>query len=95
MVVHSDREDLLRGILADHVVVEESEDLPRFGELLELQVGGVGELLLDDLVAEVYAFVADVDAGARDELLDLLLALPAEGALQQVRVTELRHPFAP
>ena len=48
------------------------------------QLGGLGELLLDDLVAQVDALVADVDARAGDELLDLLLALPAERALQQV-----------
>src|SRR5205085_4568961 len=54
------------------------------------------ELLFDDLVAEIDALVADVDAGPRDELLDLLLALSAERALQQVAaVTELRHACLP
>src|SRR3712207_7907022 len=48
------------------------------------QVRGLRELFLDDLVAEVDALVADVDPGASDELLDLLLALPAERALEQV-----------
>src|ERR671920_479070 len=37
-----------------------------------------------DLLAEVDALVADVDPGASDELLDLLLALPAERALEKV-----------
>ena len=69
-------------------------DLLRLGQLVELQLGGLGELLLDDLVAEVDALVADVHAGAGDELLDLLLALPAERALQQVRIAELRHRAA-
>ena len=56
------------------------------------QLGGLGELLLDDLVAQVDALVADVDAWAGDELLDLLLALPAERALQQVAaVTDACH----
>src|SRR5699024_9393522 len=45
---------------------------------------GDAQLLLDDLVAQLDALVADVHAGPGDELLDLLLALPAEGALQQV-----------
>src|SRR3712207_4660140 len=48
------------------------------------QVRGLRELFLDDLVAEVDALVADVDPGASDELLDLLLALAAERALEQV-----------
>src|SRR3712207_8442680 len=52
----------------------------------------LGELLFDDLVAQVDALVADVHAGARDELLDLLLRLAAEGALQQVTaVADPRH----
>ena len=91
VVVDGDRQDLLGLVLTDHVLVEERVDLVRLRELVELELGGLGELLLDDLVAEVDALVADVHAGAGDELLDLLLALPAEGALQQVRVSELRH----
>ena len=36
----------------------------------------------DDLDAQVDAFVADVDVGARDQLLDLALVLAAERARQ-------------
>ena len=46
----------------------------------EVELRGSGELLVDDLVAEIDALVADVDPGACDELLDLSLALPAEAA---------------
>jgi hypothetical protein len=59
-------------------------DLSRFGQFVELDVAGLGQLLLDDLVAEVDALIADLHAWTGDELLDLLLALPAERALQQV-----------
>src|SRR5690349_20832377 len=57
-----------------------------------------GELLVDDLVAEIDALVADVDAGARDQLLDLALAFPAEAAEQLlVAVCSSGHvsPFTP
>src|SRR4029079_14242607 len=86
--------------LADHVVVEEGVDLDGRGELVELELGGLGELFLDDLVAQVDALIADVDARARDELLDLLLRLSAERTLQKIGITELRHvslllPLAP
>jgi hypothetical protein len=47
-------------------------DLTRFRQVLEL--------LVDDLVAEVDALVADVDPGPRDQLLDLALRLAAEAA---------------
>ena len=55
-------------------------DLGRLGQLIELDVAGLGQLLLDDLVAEIDALVADVDPGACDQLLDLPLALAAEAA---------------
>ena len=92
VVVDGDREDLLGLVLADHVVVEEGADLARVGQVLEAELAGVGEVFLDDLVAEVDALVADVDAGTGDELLDLLLRLAAERALQQFAgVTEFGH----
>jgi hypothetical protein len=55
-------------------------DLTRFGQALELDCRRGGQLLVDDLVAEVYALVADVDAGTCDQLLDLSLRLAAKAA---------------
>jgi hypothetical protein len=92
VVVDSDGQGLLRGLLADDVGVEELEDLARLGELVETDLGPLAQLLLDDLVAEIDALVADVDTRTCDQLLDLLLALPAEGTLQQVAsVTDACH----
>jgi hypothetical protein len=48
-------------------------DLARFRQVLQLEGRRRGELLVDDLVAEVDALVADVDTGAGDQLLDLAL----------------------
>ena len=96
VVVDRDRQDLLRLLLADDVVVQELVDLTGLGQLVEAELGGLGELLLDDLVAEIDALVADVDAGPGDELLDLLLRLAAERALQQLAtVSELGHVVVP
>jgi hypothetical protein len=55
-------------------------DLPRFGQVLELDRRRRGELLIDDLVAEVDALVTDVDTGAGDQLFDLPLRLAAKAA---------------
>jgi hypothetical protein len=71
-------------------------DLGGLGQLVELDLTGLGQLLLDDLIAEIDAFVADVHAGTGDQFLDLLLALPAKGALEQVTaVTDARHECVP
>ena len=80
VVVDGDRERPLGGFLADHVLVQDLVDLLRLRQRLELEAGSDGELLVDDLVAEVDALVADVDTRTGNQLLDLTLRLPAEAA---------------
>jgi hypothetical protein len=80
VVVDGDRQRPLGGVLADDVLVQDRVDLDRLRQRLELEARGRRQLLVDDLVAEIDALVADVDAGAGDQLLDLPLRLPAEAA---------------
>ena len=82
VVVDRDGERALRLLLRDDVVVQHGVDVARAREVVEVERRRGGELLVDDLVAEIDALVADVDAGAGDQLLDLALALPAEAAEQ-------------
>src|SRR5205814_6300310 len=82
VVVDGHGEDLLGLLLTDHVLVEGELDLAGIGELgaRRLRLRRLEHLLFDDLLAQVYALVADVDALAGDQLSDLLLALAAEAA---------------
>ena len=83
MVVHRDRERPLRGVLADHVLVEELLDLPRRRNRLEERAAarGLATLLLEDVLAEVRAVGADVDlARPLDHRADFAGGLAAEGA---------------
>src|SRR5439155_2025925 len=80
VVVDGDGEGALRLLLRDDVVVQDRVDVLRPRQVVEVELRGSGELLVDDLVAEIDALVADVDAGAGDQFLDLPLALPAETA---------------
>src|SRR5579864_123596 len=80
VVVHRHRQRPLGLLLRYDVVVQDRVDVPRTREVVEVELSRGGELLVDDLVAEIDALVADVDAGTGDQLLDLPLALPAEAA---------------
>jgi hypothetical protein len=88
VVVHRDGEDLLGFVLTNDVLVEERADLAWCRQLFETKLARLGQILVD-------ALIADVDPRSSDELLDLLLRLTAERALEQFsRVTKLRH-YAP
>ena len=96
VVVDRHRQRALGLLLADDVLVEDVVDLPRLGEVLQVERGRSGELLVDDLVAEIDALVADVDARARDQLLDLPLGLAAEAAQKLlVGIRGTRHVVSP
>jgi hypothetical protein len=80
VVVDRDGQGALRLLLADDVVVEDGVDVSRPRQILEVELRWSGELFVDDLVAEIDALVADVDARACNQLLDLSLRLAAETA---------------
>src|SRR5207253_3358795 len=82
VVVDRDGEGALRLLLRDDVVVQDAVDVARARQVVEIELRRSRELLVDDLVTEVDALVADVDAGTGDQLLDLPLALAAEAAEQ-------------
>ena len=93
VVVHGNGQRLLGPLLPDDVLVQAGLDLGRLG-----QVDGDGgrlaaHLLLEDVVAELDALVADVDGRTRHELGDLVLPPAAERALDGVRgIHALFHP---
>ena len=59
VVVHRDRQDALRALLADHVLVENFLDFLGLWKLVPGPFGTLLELLADDVVAELDAFVAN------------------------------------
>ena len=94
VVVDGDGERALRLFLRDDVVVEDAVDVARAREVVEVELRRRRQLFVDDLVAEIDALVADVDAGAGDQLLDLPLRLPAEAAEKLlVSFARARHRY--
>src|SRR4051794_20304733 len=80
VVVDGDGEGAFGLFLGDDVLVEGRVDLGRARKVVEVERARGRQLLVDDLVAEIDAFVADVDARTGDQLLDLPLRLSAETA---------------
>jgi hypothetical protein len=96
MVVDGDGEGSLGGFLANDVLLQGIEDLPRLGQLKGAEVRYLGQLLFNDFVAQVNALITDVDAGAGNELADLLLAFSTERALEQIgALTNASHNSVP
>ncbi len=84
MVVDRHGKRALGALLADHVLVQYLQDLARLGQAAAGRLGLFLEFLADDVVAQLDAFIADEHAGARDQLADLVLALAAERAVQDL-----------
>jgi hypothetical protein len=80
VVVDRYRERALGLLLPYDVLVQYAVDLLRLRQIVDVEGRGSGELLVDDLVAEIDALVTDVDARPGDQLLDLALRFAAETA---------------
>ena len=65
-MINRNRETLFRFILPDHIVVQEALDLRRSRQRRPLGRGLLLLIVVDDLVADVDAFIADVNTRARD-----------------------------
>ena len=82
VVVHRDAERLLRGFLADDVVVELPADF-RGLRHAELRAGALGllvQFLVEDALADIDARVADVNARPCDQLSHFCVRFAAERA---------------
>src|ERR1700748_1687363 len=71
-------------ILPDHVIIENLADFLRHRDTIARFNQRGFSLLVDDVLAEFNAFIADKHRRPRDELADLMLALAAERAIERV-----------
>src|SRR5690606_11750447 len=86
VVIDRYRKDALGLLLADHILAEQLKDLMRGWQI---GLGSVdrfdtGSFIPDDVVAQVYAFIADEYRRAGNEFLDLMLALAAKRTIEQL-----------
>ena len=83
MAVDRHREHLLGVLLANDVLVQLGDDLPRRGDFAEQRLAGsaTASFLFEDRLAEVDTLAADVNvAGPLDQRTDVAIALSTEGA---------------
>jgi hypothetical protein len=97
VVVHSNRENFLRAFLTNHILVKDFTDFLRTRQI------GLGQARLDtraccfianDFVAQVDTFITDEHRRAGNQFFNLMLALAAKRAIQQlfaVRTFLVRH----
>jgi hypothetical protein len=84
VVVHSNRQGTFGARLPDHVLVQRIHDLARLGQVAARGRALFLQLLTDDVVAQLDAFIADEHAGPGDQLAHLVLALSAERAVKDL-----------
>jgi hypothetical protein len=84
MLVDCNRQLLLRFILTDDVVIQKFFDLDRFRQWRPPLRRFLLLVVCNDLVADVYAFIADINGRARYQLLYFVLRFSAKRAAQSV-----------
>src|ERR1700675_4527988 len=98
VVMAGDREHLLGVVLPDDVVVENLADFLRRRDAVSRFTQRGLFLFLNDVPAQLDAFIADEHRWAGDELAHLMLALAAERAVERIlRIAagDLAHPHLP
>jgi hypothetical protein len=93
VVVDGDRENLLRTPLPDDVLVQYVVDFHRFWQLVVAGLTGLLELLADDVVAQLDAFVTDEYGRARNQLADFVLGFAAKRTVEEFAVLVLTAGF--
>ena len=79
VIVHGHRQGFFGRLLADYVLVQDFLNLLRSGYVAEFDINFIVHLFFNDLVAQLDALVANVNARSGDQLLDLVLPLTAKG----------------
>src|SRR5262247_2647377 len=90
MIVHRHRQHALGVVLSDDVTVQYGTDFRRARNTIARLDQGVFVLFADDVHAKLDAFITDEHRRPRNQLADLVLALPAEGAVEGILF--LSHP---
>jgi hypothetical protein len=82
--------------LPHYIFIEECASFDGSRKDIKTHIRALAYFFFNDLIAQVDAFITDVDTRSCDEFLDLLLGLATKGALQKFScVTKLGHEGPP
>ena len=86
MVVHSNRQHFLGTILTNDILIQHLLYFMGLGQLVAGSFSLFFELLADDVIAELYAFIAHKHGWPGNEFAHFVLALATERAVQQLAI---------
>ena len=89
VIVNSDCEDFLGLHLADDILVKNRIDFLRLGQLVATRVTTVLELLANDVITELDAFITDEDGWTSNQLAYFVLAFAAKRTIEEFAVLVL------
>lgn len=82
MIVDGDGENALRAVLPHDILIEVMLDIGRLFKLGGDFFLGLFPVFRNDVIAEIDAFVTDIDGRPRDQLAYFIAAFPAKGTPQ-------------
>ena len=84
VIVHGDAHGLLGSLLANDVLIQVCFNFCRLGQRVPIQVGLLSTFIIQYLVTQPNALIADVDGGSSDDLVDLADTLSAKRATDRI-----------
>ena len=91
MLINRDRKAFLRLVLPDHIFIQKTLDLLRLRQRGPRRDRRRLLVIIDDLVADVDALIANINARAGDQLSDVVLRFAAKGAGKKFFGCGIRH----
>ena len=78
MVINGHRQHHLGVFLANHEIIEKPVDIVGIGKIFTVPATGIFQFFANDVVAQLYALVTDINTGPGYELTNFVLTLTAE-----------------
>jgi hypothetical protein len=86
MVIYGHGQHLLGVPLANHEIIEKPMDIVGIGKVIAVLVTGIFQFFANDVVAQFYALVTDINTGPGYELTYFVLRFATERTIKNLTV---------